>query len=67
MELNTVAVQASTLLIGQEANIALAAGDKFRVQKQVDGEIVDVLSLVTCPDGKAWTARVIVEITETDA
>ena len=44
---------------------ALAPGEKVRVQKQVGGETVDVLALTTCPAGKSWSVRVIVEITET--
>ena len=67
MELHTHAIEPATQMIGQESGIALAAGEKFRVQKFVGGEIVDVLADVTCPQGKAWEVRVIVEITETDA
>jgi hypothetical protein len=52
---------------GMENDIALIAGEKIRVQTYVGGEIVDVLAEQTCPEGKAWSARVIVEITETDA
>ena len=45
----------------------LVAGERYREQKFVDGEIADVLAEVTCPAGKKWSVRSIVEITETDA
>lgn len=49
---------------GNAGAIPLVAGQKLRVETSPDGEeILDV----ECPAGKAWTARIIVEITETDA
>ena len=66
MELKTVTVSASTLKIGQENSIPVAAGQTLQVRRHEGGPQVDVVS-TTCPVGKAWSARVILEITETDA
>ena len=47
--------------------VALTAGQKFRIQKWIEGEgIVDILAEVTVPAGKAWSVSVIVDISETD-
>ena len=66
MELQAYVIQPATLMRDDES-VALVAGEKIRVQKYVGGEIVDVLAEQTVPLGKVWSARVIVEITETDA
>ena len=58
---------ARTLKHGAD-RFAQVAGEKLRVQTwdAVNG-IVDVLSEVTVPTGKAWDVVVTVNITETDA
>ena len=66
MELVDHPVSTSILKAGEEV-FPIAAGEKYRAQKYVDGGIVDVLAEVTCPAGKQWSVRTIVEITETDA
>ncbi len=49
---------------GKEDAIAIPAGRSLRIETSPDGEeLLDEM----CPPGKLWTARVIVEITETDA
>ena len=48
--------------------VALAAGNKFRVQRWNPAEgIVDILAEVTVPVGKVWSVSIIVDISETDA
>lgn len=63
MILNDYQTPACYIKSGSEAAIAVGAGQAFRVETSPDGE--EVLN-VTCPDGKVWSIRVIVEITETD-
>ena len=48
--------------------VELAAGERLRIQSwnAVDG-IVDILTEVTVPEGKAWVASLVVDIHETDA
>ena len=50
-----------------KAEFVLSAGDKMRIQKQVDGQLGDVLSLRTVPTGKTWVVTTVVRIMETDA
>lgn len=54
---------AKTVKSGHDT-VAVVAGQRFVVESSPGG--ADVLD-VTCPAGKAWSVRVIVEITETDA
>lgn len=44
--------------------VAVAAGQSLRIETSPSGE--EVLDVV-CPPGKSWLARIILEITETDA
>ncbi len=53
-----------TIRSGTEEGAAIAPGQSLRIETSPDG--VEILN-VQCPAGKAWRARVIVEITETDA
>lgn len=46
-----------------EGDVLLVAGQSVKVETSPGGE--ELLN-VECPAGKAWSARVIVEITETD-
>jgi hypothetical protein len=48
--------------IGED--ITIAAGQSLKIETSPDGE--EVLD-IACPVGKAWNARIIVEIDETDA
>lgn len=49
---------------GQEDNIVVSTGQNVKIETSPDGEeILDV----ECPEGKSWSVRIIVEITETDA
>ncbi len=49
---------------GQETEISIPIGTSLKIRTTPPA--VDLLD-VECPAGKVWTARVIVEITETDA
>lgn len=64
MQLTAHDVEAATLLSGHESNIALSAGETLKIETSPGGE--DVLA-AECPAGKVWSARIIIEITETDA
>lgn len=49
---------------GQEDGITVLAGQSVKIETSPGGEeILDV----ECPEGKSWSVRIIVEITETDA
>ena len=52
-------------LLGNE-DFQLSAGEKFRIQKYVEGEIEDVLENQTVPAGKAWRVQINVEVTVTN-
>lgn len=55
---------AKSIKSGAEEGTPIAAGQRLVIETSPGGgEILDV----ECPAGKAWTARVIVEITETTA
>lgn len=63
MELVTFTIQAATLM-RDDAMVGIAAGQSLIIETSPGGsEVLDV----ECPTGKAWSARIIVEITETDA
>ena len=49
---------------GQETDISITAGQSLKIEISPGG---DEILEVECPAGKMWTARVIVEVTETDA
>ena len=55
---------AFVLKSGNQNGITISAGKSLKIETSPDGE--DILD-VECPEGKAWVARVIVEINETDA
>ncbi len=55
---------AKVIRSGQEMEISIPVGTSLRIETTPGGE--DILN-VECPAGKVWVARVIVEITETDA
>jgi len=63
MELTTNEVLAALIKNGHEV-VEAAAGQSLKIETSPDGD--DILD-VECPAGKAWSVRVIVEITETDA
>ena len=65
MELGTKQ-QAHVQLFGTDT-VVLAAGEKVRIQKwdAVNG-ITDILAEQTVPEGKAWSADFVVDITQTD-
>jgi len=58
--------QAHIQLAGTDT-VVLAAGEKIRIQKwdAVNG-ITDILAEQTVPAGKAWSAGLVVDITQTD-
>lgn len=64
MELRETNVEAARLLSGHETEIVLEERQSLRIETSPNGD--EILN-VECPAGKSWTARVIVEITETDA
>lgn len=53
-----------TVKSGSTEAVSVPAGKALRVETSPGGE--ELLNAV-CPPGKKWTARIIVEITETDA
>lgn len=55
---------AKSIKSGSEEGASIAAGQSLRIETSPDGE--EILN-VQCPVGKSWTARIIVEITETNA
>jgi hypothetical protein len=55
---------AKVLRTGQDPEVSIPVGKSLVVETTPGGE--EILKM-TCPSGKVWTARVIVEITETDA
>lgn len=65
MQLDERVIVPGCFRYGREA-FSLSAGEKVRVQKYVDGSIVDVLPEATVPAGKSWTVVSIIEVTETD-
>ena len=64
MELATTTIEAATFKSGQAAGISVPAGQSLKIETGPEGE--EILN-EECPAGKAWSARIIVEITETDA
>lgn len=63
MELTDYTWLAKVVKAGHEDNVPVVAGQRVRVETSPDGiEILDV----ECPADKAWSVRIIVEITETD-
>ena len=64
MELRETIIVAATLRSGHDSDIDVVAGQSLKIETSPDGE--DILD-IECPVGKVWKARVIVEITETDA
>ena len=65
MELVQRVHPASVDYVGEE-RFALAADDRVRVQKQVSGNLLDVLAAQIVPAGKEWSVTVAVTVTETD-
>ena len=63
MELETFVITPATLR-RDDATFAVSAGQSVKIETSPGGE--EILA-VECPAGKAWSARIIVEITETDA
>lgn len=63
MELVTFTIQAATLM-RDDTMVDVAAGQSLKIETTPSGE--EVLN-TECPEGKVWSARIIVEITETDA
>lgn len=55
---------AKVIRSGQDMEVSIPVGKTLTVETTPDGQ--EILS-ATCPPGKVWVARVIVEITETDA
>jgi len=63
MELTTNEVQAALIKNGSDV-VEVAALQSLKIETSPGGE--DILD-AECPAGKAWSVRIIVEITETDA
>ncbi len=62
MDLQEHSQTAFTLKAGQESGIPVAPGQMLKVEVSPGGP--EILA-APCPAGKNWSARVIVEITET--
>ena len=63
MELQENSRPAFVLKSGNQDNITISAGKSLKIETSPDGEeILDV----ECPKGKVWSARIIIEINETD-
>lgn len=54
---------AKLVLSGHEASIMISAGQSLKVETSPEGE--EILNAI-CPMGKTWTAKIIIEITETN-
>ena len=64
MELQETAQSAFVLRSGNQDNVIVSAGKSLKIKTSPQGE--EILN-AECPQGKTWIARLIVEITETDA
>jgi len=64
MELRESNIPASNFKSGSQSGLVIPAGKKLTIETSPQGdEILDI----ECPAGKVWTARIIVEIVETNA
>ena len=60
----TIEARSACNIKAGHATLAIAAGQSLKVETSPEGdEVLDV----ECPAGKAWSAKVDVTITETDA